>query len=384
MNCYNCSKPLVADDVSIEHIIPQSIGGRLKSKSLLCVRCNSTFGSSIDKAVEKCYESLIALLALDRERSDRLPVLKNLQTPSGTLYRLVDGKKAEVMHPSVIKTEEGYSITARNEDQLKDIFKGFKKRYPSFDIEEAMQAVTYTDSYLNEPLQISFTIGGDAMLRGVGKIALNQYIRKFGNAPFLEEIINVINGTVPLEQNRIHLVPTNDYAQLEADEVSHTIYLKALPQSNILYAWVNLFSYSSFIVVLSNQYDGPAIEDTFCYDVLLKAQRPKKVIVNYEGPQEYCDKTLSEKAKSEITAAISESITTGMYRVGGIARKKQFYKGLEEMFMESVEEELKERATTNITEEVLDAAHRRFNKKSTEFIAHHLAGGKKRREISDK
>ena len=38
-NCYLCRQVLSKENESVEHIIPNSIGGRLKSKKLLCKKC---------------------------------------------------------------------------------------------------------------------------------------------------------------------------------------------------------------------------------------------------------------------------------------------------------------------------------------------------------
>ena len=40
-NCYKCTDEINDENVSTEHIIPNAVGGRLKSKELLCNICNS-------------------------------------------------------------------------------------------------------------------------------------------------------------------------------------------------------------------------------------------------------------------------------------------------------------------------------------------------------
>ena len=53
MFCYACGKEITPSNRSDEHIIPNAIGGRLKSKSLLCKQCNSDFGDSIDSELSR-------------------------------------------------------------------------------------------------------------------------------------------------------------------------------------------------------------------------------------------------------------------------------------------------------------------------------------------
>ena len=51
--CYLCGTLLNESNRSVEHIIPNAIGGHLKSKNLLCKDCNSNTGQKIDAEISK-------------------------------------------------------------------------------------------------------------------------------------------------------------------------------------------------------------------------------------------------------------------------------------------------------------------------------------------
>src|SRR5690606_2796663 len=68
IKCYNCLSEITRENKSLEHIIPNSIGGKLKSSTLLCRDCNSTFGETIDTELAKSYNNLVALLGINRDR----------------------------------------------------------------------------------------------------------------------------------------------------------------------------------------------------------------------------------------------------------------------------------------------------------------------------
>src|SRR5689334_22818848 len=51
LTCYRCNATLTDDNSSLEHILPNALGGRLKSRALLCKPCNSKCGDTIDAAV---------------------------------------------------------------------------------------------------------------------------------------------------------------------------------------------------------------------------------------------------------------------------------------------------------------------------------------------
>lgn len=57
--CIYCSKPL---DGSREHIIPDSLNGRLTSKDLICSECNNKFGVSLDPTLKELFNPLLLLL----------------------------------------------------------------------------------------------------------------------------------------------------------------------------------------------------------------------------------------------------------------------------------------------------------------------------------
>ena len=49
--CLFCPAVLEQTDNPKEHIIPNTIGGRLKSRVLICSTCNSTFGQKCENDI---------------------------------------------------------------------------------------------------------------------------------------------------------------------------------------------------------------------------------------------------------------------------------------------------------------------------------------------
>ena len=46
--CIFCRTDLLDSNISEEHIIQNALGGKLKSKNVICKTCNGDFGESID------------------------------------------------------------------------------------------------------------------------------------------------------------------------------------------------------------------------------------------------------------------------------------------------------------------------------------------------
>lgn len=66
--CYICGEELTKDNTSAEHIIPNAIGGKLKSKDLICKKCNNKLGHNTDNELAKQLEFFTNFLNINRER----------------------------------------------------------------------------------------------------------------------------------------------------------------------------------------------------------------------------------------------------------------------------------------------------------------------------
>ena len=71
-NCYTCGCELKTKNRSVEHIFPNSIGGRLTSKKLLCKKCNSKYGSKADSDFSKHFNVFANYLMIKRKRGNLL------------------------------------------------------------------------------------------------------------------------------------------------------------------------------------------------------------------------------------------------------------------------------------------------------------------------
>lgn len=124
---------MVENDLNEEHIIPQSIGGRL-TEFLYCVKCNSVFGDSLDVEISNHFGRFGTILNIRRKRGKNQPV-KDKAIDSGTELSF-NGKQLKRANPIVNykinedgNTLESADITARSEDELEKIINGLRKKY---------------------------------------------------------------------------------------------------------------------------------------------------------------------------------------------------------------------------------------------------------------
>lgn len=76
-------------------------------------------------------------------------------------------------------------------------------------------------------------------------------------------------------------VEQNATMHLETDEVCHCVYIKGDAESKILFVYKELFNSSSFIVKLSDIFEGSSFEKTYCINVLQGCIVHKTVTLNY-------------------------------------------------------------------------------------------------------
>ncbi|WP_415948052.1 HNH endonuclease [Megamonas funiformis] len=74
--CIKCNNKIIFNgpnkNASVEHIIPNAIGGKLKSSKLLCKKCNSDYGKECDSVLCKQLEFITVMLNPSRDRQTNL------------------------------------------------------------------------------------------------------------------------------------------------------------------------------------------------------------------------------------------------------------------------------------------------------------------------
>src|SRR5208337_813490 len=127
--CFICKE---AKSLTLEHVIPQAIGGMLKER-LYCEECNKTVGHTLDAEISKQLGWIGTLLNIKRERGKPQPYeVKELKSGATLLF---DGKTLRRKEPLVkIVSKDGKKldfadVIARSEHELKKISASIKKEY---------------------------------------------------------------------------------------------------------------------------------------------------------------------------------------------------------------------------------------------------------------
>ncbi len=210
--CYRCKSELTNFNTSIEHIILNALGGRLKSKSLLCKDCNKHFGNTIDAELFNRLHSLVSLLGLDRERGT-IPDIKNVISASGKRHHLEEGRNPILAIPE-IKIDMASNtiyVSAQDEKQLLHIIGKLKKKHSWLDDENVLQKARRHSEYMDELVTILITLGGDNFDRAVIKTVVNFYLHKGRQMSLINDVIPVLDEAGNVPKSRLHHYYTDPF-----------------------------------------------------------------------------------------------------------------------------------------------------------------------------
>jgi hypothetical protein len=299
VKCYICKNEIKPENKSSEHILLNCIGGKLKSNNLVCIKCNSEFGSEIDRHLCGEMDVISNLLNIKRERGKPRTIIA--KDSNGVEYFLKPGGKYLRKVP-VELIPKGYEITANSTEQFIGILKGIKKKFPNIDCQEILKNVK-DENYFIDQLNINFSFDDDhKTLRAICKIAVNYYIFNNGSIRCIEHLIPYLEGTDEKESIWVYYPEKDEFYYPEKNnEVLHSIILNGNKEEKILWAYVELFSTFGFIVLLNDDYTGENLDKTYFFNVLsgkevsknLKDIKSRKELI--KTSEEYSIKNLTEK-----------------------------------------------------------------------------------------
>lgn len=279
VSCYKCGDKLTKDNLSKEHIIPNASGGYLKSNWLLCDPCNNNFGQQIDKYLKTNH--LMNLLMIKRDRGEVQPELVKTSQSNKEYYYTVTGEI--VMRRSAPEVEKSDSethlkIVARDRVELKNTAEGLRRKYPEIDVDTILEKAETRNERLDETFTTEASFGDEMELVAITKIAVNFYLFKEGHSDVVSKVLETLFRK---EKGKVFPFFTENLPhKLNSEEVSHILHLVGSPEERILYCYIELFNFQSYMVVLNENYIGAAIEYTYSFDLLNSLEMLKDVSLN--------------------------------------------------------------------------------------------------------
>lgn len=284
MICYMSNEVLTKENMSLEHIIPNALGGKLKSFHLINKKWNDIFGKNIDRELAK-QMPLSTLLNVKRDRGNNGELRAATKDGIGYLVNKKLQGKRQFIKPKTIKLPNGGEKIEFIEGQEEQILKSIKKKNPKVDINELRKMITWNDKDKGKEQLVFFDnhlslIQGPEAFKTICKIACNYYVFGTNETTQIQGVLPFLKGTDKGWGTLKYFYSSNKIHELGNDEISHVIHIRGKSKEKLLYAYVELFSCHSFLVILNNDYTGKDIQYTYCYDVNNNKEINKKVNLN--------------------------------------------------------------------------------------------------------
>lgn len=279
--CYLCDKPF--DDVLVkqhgEHVLQNSIGGKLISSEILCEGCGTILGDSVDSAFARDLSPISVLFDVVRDRGQPQPAtvevvagcaesapLESVKFQLGSDFSITPTK------PIHIKDEKTkrvliFAATSKQAMQYAQSPNVSKLKAEGFEI---VVGGNVADRIQEVVLRIN--VGSATLLRGILKIAIGFAAHHGVRRAIMAHLFtgeDLINDHSALNSIIFQYYPTTDEEKLFEIEKSghedwfpnHQIYLFSRDEN--LFCYVEIFGVIQKYVHLSNCYLGPAIRKKY-------------------------------------------------------------------------------------------------------------------------
>ncbi len=262
--CYICSCELSDKNKYTEHIIINAIGGRLKSKNIICKNCYNKIGDKMDASLAKELNSLTNYLNITRDRGEPEDIALKEKGSDLTYYISPDGKQKLAPNAPEIQIEGDKGVIKghfNDKKELKKFLETIKSRkLPTLDIEDALEKSEVKSRFVDyEGFRI--TVGGEENFKSILKTAINYFIYKGYSNQYINHLIPILlNGGA---EKFVYFFDNDSDTSVTA----HRIFLKGESKEKVLFAVVEFFSIFSFIVLLNDNYEGIDFEEKYSYNL---------------------------------------------------------------------------------------------------------------------
>ena len=263
--CFACKKP---KDLTLEHIIPQAIGGRLKAK-LYCNECNKMFGYTLDKEISKQFGKIGTVLNIKRERG-KTQTFEVKELSSGTPL-IFNGKCFKRKSPIVkITSKDGKKldfadITARSKKELEKKCASIKESY-----EVSGEGKTFQETHPGPTkTQNEITISNPLLRRAVSKIAYSFLCIKIPKDIILSSVFEGVRDYIKAGKGPDLACANFIYTQFMTDYTRplHKIHIALNRSEKLVIAYVSLFGIYRYSILLAenfeSQFEWPGLDYTF-------------------------------------------------------------------------------------------------------------------------
>jgi len=265
--CALCEQRIDIANDSREHIIPHSIGGRRKIRSFICIDCNSRSGDSWDAEIWEQFSHLAMMHGVDRERGT--PPNIKIQTIDGQSYLLLPDGSMTI--PNATYTAEPgekglkINITAKDKATAHKMVKQVAKKNPKINMNSFLDGMTLKEMPLESPVTFSAQFGGELAGRSMVKTAV-ALAAASGVRPQSCDAAMQYLKSVTVRPPYAFFYLRDLVTNRPSTHVFNCVSVIGIPAKRQLLGYVEYFSMSRIVVILSEQYDGPSFHTTYAFN----------------------------------------------------------------------------------------------------------------------
>ncbi|MCW7460428.1 HNH endonuclease [Leptospira bandrabouensis] len=287
--CFLCPPEFNNLEFDLEHIIPNSIGGRLKSDLIICKTCNNDFGHNLEISIAKQFDVICTTLNIKRERNeppkiklktkehaDDFTIFPGGKTERSIKTRKIGNKEYLIYYSSLSELEKLKTQISKNREIVseKEITEGIPGEVQKF-----------------HTLLFGFSTGNRTSYRAIAKMAAFYYLYCGG----LPELIHPISGYIKGIYAANIVFPYSPESYINPppnlENIQHTIFLTGDFETKLLWAYIELFNTFSYAIILNRNYIGPNIKSNYSINVMtgeqsttfppIEPKLPQKPLKNY-------------------------------------------------------------------------------------------------------
>lgn len=264
--CAFCNVELKGASRSKEHVIPNSIGGWLKTSDFICIECNSTRGDSWDSELAEQVNWFSLSLGITRERG----------LPPGQLVKTVDGRQYTLLPDGSFSPKSSYSeefvdgkkrinMVAKSIAEAKKRLNGVARKHPTFDLEKALSELKIDTAYMDSPLTVELSLGGGKAGRSLVKTAL-AFASHCGipHSQFGRAIAYLLDMNAEPPYGHAYL--SDLVINRNKETIFHCVSLKSDPNKSRLWSYIEYFGLFRVIILINDNYTGPKVDEIYALD----------------------------------------------------------------------------------------------------------------------
>lgn len=269
IHCYACSVELTSSNESEEHILPNAIGGRLKSKQLLCRKCNNDFGNKHEAEFADQLRFFSGRLPIKRDRGDNQK-FRTIDKKTGLPVVIDEQGKVTLAHVVMLEKPDPVKggqlkFMAPDEESAKKVVERYKQKFPKAKIE--IGALQSPEKNPNDHIDITAQLGGLSFLKTAQKCLLNLFVHEGGDRTYIRQEADELFENANYEPRIWFLSDLQDRKPTMCPP--HVLAVFGRPEESILFGYVEFFGGIRLVGVLNDSYQGPPIYFTHSVDPVL-------------------------------------------------------------------------------------------------------------------